>query len=94
MSATAERPPSRGRGAPAAAHGNYIAGEWRPAASGRTFENRNPADRDDLIGTFAESAPEDVERGGGGGARGLPPLARRCPRPSAARSSTAPPRSW
>jgi aldehyde dehydrogenase (NAD+) len=62
VSATAQRPSSRGRRAPAAAHGNYIAGEWRPAASGRTFENRNPADRDDLIGTFAESGPEDVER--------------------------------
>ncbi|HET9314112.1 MAG TPA: aldehyde dehydrogenase family protein [Vicinamibacteria bacterium] len=62
MSATAQRPSSRGRGAPSAAHGNFIAGEWRPAASGRTFENRNPADRDDLVGTFAESGPEDVER--------------------------------
>ena len=62
MSATAQRPSSRGRGAAAAAHGNYIGGEWGPAASGRTFENRNPADRDDLIGTFAESGPEDVER--------------------------------
>jgi len=39
---------------------NYIGGEWRPAASGRTFENRNPADTDDLIGTFAASSAEDV----------------------------------
>ncbi len=62
MSATAQRPSSRGRGAGAAAHGNFIAGEWKPASSGRTFENRNPADRDDLIGTFADSGPEDVER--------------------------------
>ena len=38
------------------------AGEWVPAASGTTFENRNPADRDDLIGTFADSGPEDVEQ--------------------------------
>jgi aldehyde dehydrogenase (NAD+) len=42
--------------------GNYIDGEWVPAASGRTFENRNPADRDDIVGVFAESGPEDVER--------------------------------
>jgi len=62
VSATAQRPSSRGRGAGAAAHGNFIAGEWKPASSGRTFENRNPADRDDLIGTFADSGPEDVER--------------------------------
>src|SRR5690349_8586122 len=40
--------------------GNYIAGEWRPAKSGATFENRNPANRDDLIGRFAASGPEDV----------------------------------
>ena len=33
-----------------------------PAASGKTFENRNPADTSDLIGTFADSGPEDVER--------------------------------
>lgn len=41
-------------------YGNFIAGEWRAARSGRTFENRNPADTDDLIGLFAESGPEDV----------------------------------
>jgi aldehyde dehydrogenase (NAD+) len=43
-------------------HGNFIAGEWVPAAGGGTFENRNPADTDDLIGVFADSGPEDVER--------------------------------
>jgi acyl-CoA reductase-like NAD-dependent aldehyde dehydrogenase len=42
-------------------HGNYIGGRWSPAAAGRTFENRNPADTDELIGTFADSDPEDVE---------------------------------
>ena len=42
--------------------GNFIAGRWVPAASGRTTENRNPADQDELIGTFAESAAEDVEK--------------------------------
>ncbi|MGH2562606.1 MAG: aldehyde dehydrogenase family protein [Thermomicrobiales bacterium] len=41
---------------------NYIAGGWRAAASGETFENRNPADTDDLIGRFAASSAEDVER--------------------------------
>ncbi|MGH2534519.1 MAG: aldehyde dehydrogenase family protein [Thermomicrobiales bacterium] len=41
---------------------NYIAGEWRAAASGETFENRNPADTDELIGRFAASGAEDVER--------------------------------
>src|SRR5258706_14311097 len=40
--------------------GNYIAGEWVPARSGAVFENRNPADTRELIGHFADSAPEDV----------------------------------
>jgi acyl-CoA reductase-like NAD-dependent aldehyde dehydrogenase len=46
----------------ASAFGNYIDGEWTPAASGRSFENRNPADAGELIGSFADSASEDVER--------------------------------
>jgi acyl-CoA reductase-like NAD-dependent aldehyde dehydrogenase len=41
--------------------GNLIGGEWLPAASGRTFEDRNPADRDDLVGVLPESGKEDVE---------------------------------
>jgi acyl-CoA reductase-like NAD-dependent aldehyde dehydrogenase len=51
-----------GASAPARTWGNYIGGRWVPAASGRTFENRNPADRDDLIGHFADSSREDVEK--------------------------------
>ncbi len=46
----------------ATAFGNYIDGEWTPAASGGSFENRNPADASDLVGRFAESGPEDVAR--------------------------------
>lgn len=41
--------------------GNYVGGRWTPASSGRTFENRNPADQDDVIGVFADSGPEDAE---------------------------------
>jgi acyl-CoA reductase-like NAD-dependent aldehyde dehydrogenase len=43
-------------------HGNYIGGRWVGAASAHTFENRNPANTDELIGRFAESDAEDVER--------------------------------
>ncbi len=43
-------------------HGNYIGGEWTEAASSRSFDNRNPADTSDLVGTFADSGPDDVER--------------------------------
>jgi alpha-ketoglutaric semialdehyde dehydrogenase len=42
-------------------HGNYIAGEWRPAASGETMENRNPADREEVVGFFASSGAADVD---------------------------------
>jgi alpha-ketoglutaric semialdehyde dehydrogenase len=41
---------------------NFIGGEWVDAVSGRTSENRNPADQNDLIGTFPSSDAEDVER--------------------------------
>ncbi|MBW3623353.1 MAG: aldehyde dehydrogenase family protein [Armatimonadetes bacterium] len=41
---------------------NYINGEWVPAASGATFEDRNPADRDDLIGAFPKSDETDARR--------------------------------
>ncbi len=40
---------------------NWIGGEWIAARSEGTFENRNPADRDDLIGLFPESGREDVD---------------------------------
>jgi aldehyde dehydrogenase (NAD+) len=41
---------------------NHIDGEWVAAASGATFENRNPARTSDLIGSFPSSSAEDVER--------------------------------
>jgi alpha-ketoglutaric semialdehyde dehydrogenase len=40
---------------------NYINGEWSEAASGRAFENRNPANTDELIGIFPESSAADVD---------------------------------
>ncbi len=46
----------------ATAFGNFIDGEWTPAVSGRAFENRNPADTSELVGVFADSGREDVER--------------------------------
>lgn len=41
---------------------NYIDGEWTDSETGVTFENRNPADRDDLVGYFQESSTEDANR--------------------------------
>jgi acyl-CoA reductase-like NAD-dependent aldehyde dehydrogenase len=62
VTATLPRADTRGDNARPTTHGNYIGGKWVPAASGKTFENRNPADTSDLIGTFADSGPEDAER--------------------------------
>jgi acyl-CoA reductase-like NAD-dependent aldehyde dehydrogenase len=39
---------------------NFIDGRWLPAVSGETFERRNPADQDDVVGTFPASGAADV----------------------------------
>jgi len=39
---------------------NYVNGEWIPSSTGKTFDNTNPANGDDLIGTFQESNADDV----------------------------------
>ena len=41
---------------------NYIGGQWVDAASGETFESRNPARQSDVVGHFPQSGPEDVAR--------------------------------
>jgi len=41
---------------------NYIAGRWEAPSTGAWFENRNPADRTDLVGRFPRSSAEDVNR--------------------------------
>ena len=40
---------------------NFVDGRWLAAKSEKVFENRNPADRNDLIGVFPASGPQDVE---------------------------------
>lgn len=41
-------------------YANYIDGTWVPASSGDLFENRNPANTDELIGLFQKSTRADV----------------------------------
>jgi aldehyde dehydrogenase (NAD+) len=48
----AASPPLEGR--------NYINGRWVPARGGKTFEVRNPARWNEIVGTCASSAAEDV----------------------------------
>src|SRR5947209_4571883 len=38
---------------------NYINGEW---VSGDTFENRNPANTDELVGLFVKGSPDEMAR--------------------------------
>ncbi|MCD9122723.1 MULTISPECIES: aldehyde dehydrogenase family protein [unclassified Cupriavidus] len=38
---------------------NYIDGEWTACQSGRTFDNINPADTNEVVGRFQASAAED-----------------------------------
>ena len=41
---------------------NYIDGQWCGAASGDWFENRNPADWEEVVGVFPKSDKRDVDR--------------------------------
>ena len=44
-----------------AVYQNYIGGRWLPSSSVETFDNRNPANTDDLIGRVPRSNASDVE---------------------------------
>ena len=41
---------------------NFIDGKWCDAVSGKTFENRNPARWEEVVGTFPKSGAEEVNR--------------------------------
>ncbi len=41
---------------------NFINGKWVDSVTGERFENRNPANWDEVIGTFPKSNAEDVNR--------------------------------
>jgi aldehyde dehydrogenase (NAD+) len=41
---------------------NLINGQWMDASNGATFENRNPANMDEVIGTFPSGTREDTRR--------------------------------
>ncbi|HUL17066.1 MAG TPA: aldehyde dehydrogenase family protein [Terriglobales bacterium] len=40
---------------------NFINGEWVEASGGKAYENRNPANTDELVGMFVTSSSEDVD---------------------------------
>jgi len=39
---------------------NFINGEWVESKSGETYENRNPANQDEVVGVFQKSTADDV----------------------------------
>ena len=41
--------------------GNFINGRWVEARSGETFQNLNPANRNNVLGDFARSRAEDID---------------------------------
>src|SRR5499427_9367233 len=40
---------------------NFINGEWVESRSGKAYENRNPANTEELVGMFVSSSEEDVD---------------------------------
>ena len=51
---------------------NLIDGEWVDSSDGKTFENRNPAQIDDVLGVFPLATKADVERAIDAAAAALP----------------------
>ena len=43
-------------------YAHYIDGEWVAGSSGERFQSRNPADRDELLGSFPAGDAADVDR--------------------------------
>ncbi|HEX2833985.1 MAG TPA: aldehyde dehydrogenase family protein [Thermoanaerobaculia bacterium] len=41
-------------------YSNFVNGQWVKSKSGKAFENRNPANEDDLIGLFQDSTADDL----------------------------------
>src|SRR5260370_39361413 len=41
---------------------NFINGEWVESRSGRAYENRNPANTDELAGMFVSGTEEDANQ--------------------------------
>ena len=73
---------------------NFINGEWIESTSGRAFENRNPANTDDLVGMFPASTAEDVDAAVAAAQRGARDRGAWCRRRSGRRFCIARRRRW
>ena len=56
----------------ATAFQNYIGGDWVAAADGRTFEQRNPANLDEVTGLWPACTAEDAQRAIGAAEKAFP----------------------
>jgi acyl-CoA reductase-like NAD-dependent aldehyde dehydrogenase len=56
--------------------GNYIAGEWRGARSGKTYEKRNPMRPDEVAGEFPACDERDVDDAVGAAQEAFPTWSR------------------
>jgi acyl-CoA reductase-like NAD-dependent aldehyde dehydrogenase len=59
------------------AFANFVGGEWRPSASGRTYEKRNPWRPSEAIGEFPASGEDDVNAAVAAAASAFPDWSRR-----------------
>lgn len=41
---------------------NFINGEWKSALSGKVTESKNPANKDEVVGTFQDSGQEELDQ--------------------------------
>jgi aldehyde dehydrogenase (NAD+) len=48
--------------ATASVYKNFVGGQWEASATGKTFENRNPANTDEVVGLFQRSNADDADR--------------------------------
>ena len=51
---------------------NYVNGEWVESRSGRVFENRNPAAKNEVVGIFQQSDAQDVAQAAEAAAEAFP----------------------
>ena len=67
---------------------NLIGGQWVASHTGKTFQNINPANHDDIVGEFQQSNAADIDDAVAAAAEAWKTW-RLTPRPSAPKSSTA-----
>ncbi|MEK4030555.1 aldehyde dehydrogenase family protein [Pseudobacillus sp. FSL P4-0506] len=63
---------------------NYINGQWTESTSGRTFDSLNPANKEEIVGTFQASNDQDIQLAIEAANRAFPQWAQTAPSKRAA----------